>query len=82
MRWSSSGDDLNTYIALALIAGIIVALAVSFYYEFEIAGSPANDQVIAVVTVTATKIVYVNASITSTCVSVTLTAGRNSSTLC
>jgi hypothetical protein len=56
-------ENLNTYIALALIVGIIAILAFTFYYEIQLSNNAANDKVsIPVVTVTATKIVYVNAS--------------------
>jgi len=54
---SSKRDDVNVFIVLALIAGIIAALAVSFYYDFQMGSS--DKAVVPVVTVTATKVVIV-----------------------
>jgi len=78
-----SNDKLNVYIAVALIAGIIAVLAVSFYYDIQInSNSPSRDKVaVAVVTVTATKIVYVKASSTTVC-STNQTSALNSTVTC
>ena len=80
MSGISGNDNVNVFIAAALIAGLIAVLAFSFYYEIELsAGQPANDQVVPVVTVTATKIVIVTAVDNSTSCS---TNSTNSTTTC
>ncbi len=63
------GDNTNVYIALALIAGIIAVLAVSFYYEIQLSAGSSSKATgnIPVVTVTATVVVIVPPANTTTC---------------
>ncbi|HYB03542.1 MAG TPA: hypothetical protein VED17_03710, partial [Nitrososphaerales archaeon] len=61
----SDSDNVNLYISIALIAGIIAVLAIAFYYQFET--GPSNKAVVPVVTVTATKVVVVVVGNSTTC---------------
>lgn len=75
-------DNLNTYLAIALIAGIVAILAVSFYYEIQVTKSnPGGKVVVPVVTVTATKVVVVTVGPSTTC-STNQTTSTNSSSPC
>lgn len=61
-------DNVNFYITVALIAGIIAVLGFSIYYEIQLSAGSSNDKVtIPVVTVTATVIVVVPASTSTSC---------------
>jgi len=55
----SASGNLNFYIAIALIAGIIVVLAAAFYYDFQISNGHQNDNAIPVATVFVTTVVTV-----------------------
>jgi hypothetical protein len=74
---TSNRDDVNLYIVIALIAGIIAALAVTFYYDFQMGSS--DKAVVPVVTVTATKVVVVIVGNSTTCTSSQSVAGNSTS---
>ena len=74
----SDRDNVNLYISIALIAGIIAVLAIAFYYQFETGSS--DKAVVPVVTVTATKVVVVVVGNSTTCTDSQV--GSNSTALC
>jgi hypothetical protein len=74
----SERDNVNVYISIALIAGIIAVLAMAFYYQFEMGAS--DKAVVPVVTVTATKVVVVVVGNSTTCTDNQI--GANTTALC
>jgi hypothetical protein len=73
----SNSDEVNVFIAIALIAGIIAVLAVSFYYEFQ--SGTSDKAVVPVVTVTATKVVVVVVGNSTTCTANQSSTGNSTS---
>jgi len=64
----STTNKMNMYIAIALIAGIIAVLAVTFYYDIQINGNQKNVGPIPVATVFVTTVVTVKQhASTTTC---------------
>ena len=61
----SDRDNVNVYIAVALIAGIIAVLVMAFVYQSELGTS--DKSVVPVVTVTATKVIVVVVGNSTTC---------------